>query len=153
MDLRTKQYINELESLKGVIDKVDDDEVKSFLARFFCIRTSGLMEVFLKERISEYSRGKVPSVINRFLTSKFKDITNLKSSRLVDVLKSFSPDWADSFENYLEEHEQQKNSLDSVIAQRHSIAHGQPASVSVVSMTQYFEDVKNVVNYLDTVIR
>lgn len=153
MDIKTQQYIRDLDSLKTKAESEDDEEVKSYLVKLLCVRTAGLLEVFLKTRISEYSKGKVPTEINRFLTSKFKDITNLKSSKFEDVLTSFSVDWADKFRDYLDDHEQEKISLDSVIAQRHNIAHGQPSNIGSTSMAQYYNDVKSIVVYLDTIIR
>jgi len=153
MDMKTQQYIRDLDSLKIKAEEEDDEEVKSYLVKLLCVRTAGLLEVFLKTRISEYSKDKVPNEINRFLTSKFKDITNLKSSKLEDILTSFSVDWGEKFKDYLNDHEQEKTSLDSVIAQRHNIAHGQPSNIGSVSMVQYFNDVKSIVVYLDTVIR
>lgn len=153
MDMKTTQYIRDLDNLKSKIEGVDDEEVKSLLLKLFCVRTAGLLEVFLKTRISEYSKGKVPKEINRFMTAKFKDITNLKSSKFEDVLTSFSVEWSEKFTDYLKEHEPEKTALDSIIAQRHNIAHGQPSSIGEVSMNQYYEGVKHVVSFLDGVIR
>lgn len=153
MDVKTQQYIRELDSLKSKTENEEDVEVKSYLVKLLCVRTAGLLEVFLKTRISEYSKGKVPNEINRFLTLKFKDITNLKSSRFEDVLTSFSVVWGDKFRGYLNDHEQERTSLDSVIAQRHNIAHGQPSNIGSASMVQYYTDVKSIVLFLDTIIR
>lgn len=153
MDLQTQQYIRDLDNLKRKIEEIDDEETKSSLLNLLCIRTAGLLEVFLKTRISEYSKGKVPTEVNRFLTLKFRDITNLKASKFADVLTSFSAVWADKFTKYLEEHEQEKNSLDSVIAQRNNIAHGRLSNIGYVSMNQYYEDVKHIVLYIDGIIR
>lgn len=151
--MKTTQYIRDLENLKKKIDDVDDEEIKNSLVKLLCVRTAGLLEVFLKTRISEYSKGKVPKEITRFMTAKFKDITNLKSSKFSDVLSTFSEDWSREFNDYLEEHEQEKSSLDSVVAQRHMIAHGQSSNISQSYMAQYFNDVKNIVSFLDMVIR
>lgn len=153
MDMKTQQYIRDLDSLKTKTEKEDDEEVKSYLVKLLCVRTAGLLEVFLKTRISEYSKNKVPKEISRFLTSKFKDITNLKSSRFEEVLTTFSVDWGDKFRGYMEDHEQEKSSLDSVIAHRHNIAHGQPSNIGSASMVQYYNDVKAIVVYLDGIIR
>lgn len=153
MDMKTEQYIRDLNDLKNKIDGVDDEEVKSSLLKLLCVRTAGLLEVFLKTRISTYANGKVPKEINHFMTAKFKDITNLKASKFLDVLTSFSNEWADAFTAYLNDHEQEKASLDSVIAQRHSIAHGQSSSINRSSMFQYYEDVNRIISFLDTVIR
>lgn len=153
MDMKTLQYIRDLDNLKTKIEQEGDDEIKSYLVKLLCIRTAGLLEVFLKTRISEYSKGKVPKEINRFMTSKFKDITNLKSSKFEDVLRSFSEEWSEKFRDYLDFHEQEKNSLDSVISQRHTIAHGQPSNIGSVSMMQYYNDVKLIITYIDKIIR
>lgn len=151
--MKTQQYIRYLDNLKTKIGTLDDEEVKSLLVKLFCVRVAGLLEVFLKTRISEYSKGKVSPEISRFMTTKFKDITNLKSSKFLEVLTSFSIDWSDKFSNYLGEHEQEKSSLDSIIAQRHNIAHGHSSGIGSVSMAQYYEDVKHIVSFLDSVIR
>lgn len=153
MDMKTQQYIRELDSLKTKTENEEDEEVKSYLVKLLCVRTAGLLEVFLKTRISEYSNGKVPNEINRFLTLKFRDITNLRSSKFEDVLTSFSVVWGNKFRDYLNDHEQEKTSLDSVIAQRHNIAHGQPSNIGSASMVQYYTDVKSIVLFLDTIIR
>ncbi len=153
MDIKTEQYIRELNDLKSIINGIDDEEIKSSLLKLFCVRVSGLVEVFLKTRISEYSRGKVPNEINHFLTAKFKDITNLKTSKLKDILSSFSQNWADRFTSFVDEHEQTKISLDSIIAQRHNIAHGQPSTLNQSSMNQYYDDILKIIRYLDTIIR
>lgn len=153
MDLKTQQYILELDNFKARIAEVDDEEIKSLLVKLFCVRTAGLLEVFIKTRISEYVKGSVPKEISRYLTTKFRDITNLKTSRLQEVLNAFSPDWNDAFSKYLGEHEQQKSSLDSIIAQRHNIAHGQSSNMSLVQMQQYYTDVREIIDYLDTIIR
>ena len=153
MDLKTEQYIRDLDAFQQMLNNVEDEEIKSFLVKLFCIRTAGLVEVFLKTRISSYSTGKVSKEISRFLTTKFKEITNLKSSRIEEVLVSFSMDWSNKFRAYISEHDKQRTSLDSVIAHRHSIAHGHPSTISSALMAQYYDDVKKIVCFLDNLIR
>ena len=153
MDIKTESYIRELENLQKQISLIDDVEVKSSLVKLLCVRTSGLLEVFLKTRISEYSKGKVPKEINHFLTQKFKDITNLKSTKFNDVLASFSSEWSSAYMTFLNENEQIKSSLDSIIAQRHSIAHGQRCGIAARSMLQYYGDILSLVRFLECIIR
>ena len=153
MDIRTEQYIRDLDNIDKIINSIDDEEIKSLLLKLFCVRLSGLVELYLKNRISDYSKGKVPKEINRYLTVKFKDITNLKTNKLCEILSNFSVQWADDFKNYVDLHEQTKTSLDSLIAQRHNIAHGQPSTINQSSMNQYYADIKNIINYLDSIIK
>jgi len=136
-----------------IAERQSDDEVKSLLAKIICIRISGLLETALKCRISDYSDKRTPNEIKRFLSQKIKDITNLKSTKLCDVLGTFSNDWKCSFEEELTTNAQLKSSLDSLISLRHDIAHGQNCDVTLKSILQYFNDAKIVVNLFDSIIK
>lgn len=153
MNPRVKKYIDDLECNIKLATKQTDDEVTSLLAKIVCIRISGLLEMALKSRISDYSEKKTPKEIKRFLTQKFKDITNLKAKKLCDTLGFFSNDWKNLLEDELSENSQLKSSLDSLIALRNDIAHGQNCVVSISNVQQYFDDTKKVVNLFDKIIK
>lgn len=153
MNHKVKQYISDLESDIQLARKQSDDEIKSLLAKIVCIRISGLLEIALKCRISDYSEKKTPKEIKRFLTQKFKDITNLKAKKLCDILSTFSLDWQKSFEEKLSENSQIKSSLDSLITLRNDIAHGQNCVTSLSNVQQYFDDAKIVVGLFDRIIK
>lgn len=108
MNHKVKLYIDDLESNIKLADNQSDDEVKSLLAKIVCIRISGLLEVALKSRISDYSERKTPKEIKRFLTQKFKDITNLKAKKICEILDAFSNDWKNLLEKELSENSQLK---------------------------------------------
>lgn len=153
MNHKVKQYISDLESDIQLARKQSDDEIKSLLAKIVCIRISGLLEIALKCRISDYSEKKTPKEIKRFLTQKFKDITNLKAKKLCDILGTFSLDWQKTFEEKLSENSQIKSSLDSLITLRNDIAHGQNCVTSLSNVQQYFDDAKIVVGLFDRIIK
>ena len=153
MNHKVKVYITGLDEDLNLANSQSDDEVKSLLAKIICIRISGLLEVAIKSRISDYSDNKTPKEIKRFLTQKFKDITNLKSSKLCDVLGTFSSDWKSSFEKEISENQQLKSSLDSLITLRNDIAHGQTCSISLNNVQQYYNDVKIAIDLFDKIIR
>ena len=153
MNHKVQVYITGLDGDLKLAKSQSDDEVKSLLAKIICIRISGLLEVAIKSRISDYSDNKTPKEIKRFLTQKFKDITNLKSSKLCDVLGTFSSDWKLSFEKEISENPQLKSSLDSLITLRNDIAHGQTCSISLNNVQQYYNDVKIAIDLFDKIIR
>lgn len=153
MNHKVQVYITGLDGDLKLAKSQSDDEVKSLLAKIICIRISGLLEVAIKSRISDYSDNKTPKEIKRFLTQKFKDITNLKSSKLCDVLGTFSSDWKSSFEKEISENQQLKSSLDSLITLRNDIAHGQTCSISLNNVQQYYNDVKIAIDLFDKIIR
>ena len=53
---------------------------------------------------------------------------------------------------YINDNQQMKSSLDSVVTNRHSIAHGQASSLTLKSVRQYFDDVKKIITELDKII-
>ena len=153
MNHKVKVYITGLDEDLNLANNQSDDEVKSLLAKIICIRISGLLEVAIKSRISDYSDKKTPKEIKRFLTQKFKDITNLKTSKLCDVLGAFSSDWKDEFEEEIRNNQQIKSSLDSLITLRNDIAHGQTCSISLNHVQQYYNDVKIAIGLFDKIIK
>lgn len=153
MNIKVKQSIKEIDNAIQLAERQDDDELKSHLANFICIRVSGLVENYLKTRISDYSDKKVPKPISHYLSRKFADITNLKESKLRETLGLFSKEWQGQFERYIQDNQQLKSSLDSVITNRHSIAHGQNVSLTLKSVKQYYDDIKKVIAELDKIIK
>lgn len=153
MNLKVRNYLKELDDTFEILNKQKDDEVRSVISNALCIRLSGLLEVALKSRISDYSEKKSPKEITRFLTQKFKDITNLKSSKLCDVLGQFSESWKEKFEETFENNSKMKSSLDSLITMRNNYAHGHNTNISEESLKQYYIDVKSTISLFDTIIK
>lgn len=153
MNIKVRQNIQEIDSAFSLAEGQEDEEVKSYLANFLCIRVSGLVENYLKTRISDYSNRKVPKEVSRYLSLKLADITNLKETKLRDALGQFSTEWQAKFETLMHDNQQLKSSLDSVIANRHNIAHGQHVSLTLKSVKQYYEDIKKVITELDKIIK
>lgn len=56
MDLVVGQYIRTLDSIFVDAKKIDkeDCELRSHMAKYLCIRVSGLMETFFKRQIANY---------------------------------------------------------------------------------------------------
>lgn len=107
----------------------------------------------MKTRISDYSNKKVPKPVSRYLSHKFADITNLKESKLRDTLGLFSTEWQEQFERFIQDNQQLKASLDSIITNRNNIAHGQHVSLTLKSVKQYYDDIKVVIMELEKIIK
>lgn len=153
MNIKVVQNIKEINSAFSLAESQTDDELKSHLANLLCVRISGLIENYLKSRISDYSDKKVPKQISRYLSLKFADITNLKESKLHDVLGQFSGEWQSGFDSFIKNNQQLKSSLDSIITNRHNIAHGKHVSLTLKTVKQYYEDVQKVLKELDKIIK
>jgi hypothetical protein len=64
---------------------------------------------------------------------------------VIDLLGSFDPDWRTDLESYLVD--QYKDAVNSIVNLRHTVAHGRFTGVTMVSVQNYYQHVKQVVEH------
>jgi len=130
-----------------LIDNVSDEETKSHLSRYLCVLVSGFIENSIKILLYEYAnRNSSPKIVN-YIQSKLNNIRNLNYERIKQILSSFSEEWFESFENKIEIDE--KDALDSVIANKNNIAHGKSVGLTYVRIKDYYEKIVTIINNID----
>jgi ubiquinone biosynthesis protein UbiJ len=77
---------------------------------------------------------------------KLARTTNLNAERLAQLVGALDIDWEDDVRSYMGD--VRKAAIDSVVALRHEIAHGQPTGVTLVAVTSYYHAIKEVVEYI-----
>jgi len=141
-----------LDSLLDQIKKMkDDDELKAHLSRYFCVRISGYLENVVKLLVNNFCEGSSPEPIKNYVDRDLRNLTNLSEEKLLKFLKKFSEEWEYSVSSMLTEIH--RSSLNSIISNRNNIAHGQPDSISPKIIETYYNDLKEVVNVLKSVIK
>lgn len=127
-----------------------DDELRSSLARYACVLTSGYLEEAIRVLVGGWCDGKSHPHVRAYVGRQLDWFSNPKLGKILDELAHFSAAWHDSFEAALTDEE--KDAVNSVVNNRHQIAHGRNVGVSTVPMKRYFNDCKSVVRKLDAVI-
>jgi hypothetical protein len=125
-----------------------DAEVQSDFARYLCILVSGFLENAVAELLIEHTRQRAGPSVLRFIDSEARRITNVNAQRLKSLLARFDDDWLKEFDSFLVD--ERKDAVDSIVALRNSIAHGQSVGVTLVRVKRYYEQVKLVVERLAT---
>jgi len=151
MRLRIETEEKKLDNLLEQIGRLDDDELQAHLSKYFCIKISGYLENTIKSLVATYSTGTCPYPIKTYIDGSVKGITNLSEDKLCKFLKRFNPDWETKFLSTVSEREIQ--SLNSVISNRNSISHGQQDNISYTYVSQYYSDLKGVVNKLKDIVK
>lgn len=126
--------------------KVQDDEIRSDLARYLCILVSGWFEKAVVELLLEFSRRSSPPQLVSYLEVTLRRLTNVRKERLLDVLGTFDVRWRDEYEKFVID--EREAALNSVVALRNDIAHGGVASISFASISQYYAKIGEVVDSL-----
>lgn len=147
MNSEVHSLTTRLDHVMKLADRIDgDDQLSAEYAKYLCVLVSGYVEESLRVLLLSYLARKSSPNVARFVATQIKGITNLKYSKLKSVLESFSPDWGCKFESVVDD--SRRDALDSVVTNRHLIAHGKHTSISLGRIGGYYGLIKRVVKDL-----
>lgn len=117
---------------------------QSDYAKYLCILVSGYLEKSVSFKLIEYCNKRSNANVSRFTESKIKRVTNLKSEKIIELLRSFNNDWGDCFCKKLDD--MKRDHINSLVSLRNSIAHGGDNSISLKSIKEIYETIKTVID-------
>ena len=145
------RHKDRLDSLfERVRDLPDDPEIQSHWARYLCILVSGLIEMSVKSILADYARNKASPQVTNYVESRLKSFRNPKMQNISDLLRAFSPTWADGLD--LVADGQMKDSVDSIVNNRNAIAHGGTSGLTFGSIKQYYVDAIAVLKEIERLV-
>jgi len=147
---RLHEITSKLDRIFDSSGKIEDDEIKSHLSRYLCVLTSGYIEESVKIIIRNYVSGKSHPNISNYINSSTHSITNLNCEKISSFLNTFNNEWKEEFDNHISAEE--KDAIDSVVANRHLIAHGSNVGVSYVRVNNWYKNTKSVVEKIQHII-
>lgn len=148
--------LDSLKSLLAVTDTATGDNIElvGHWGRYLCVLTAGFLENALREVYSEFVKNAASPQVASFANSKLEFISNPKAGRFIDTAKSFDSAWADALEAFLDEDGgRRRNAIDSIMSNRHQIAHGGSAQVSVGRIREYLPGCVQVVDFIEDQLR
>lgn len=143
---RLEATFSRAQSLRG-----SDDEVLSDLARYLCVLVCGFVEKAVAELAFEHCRARSHKTVLSYSVSQLDRVGNLNAERLSQLVRSFDSKWASELQEFLGG--PRKEALDSVLALRNSIAHGQSVSLSLARITEYYSKVNEIMNFLEKTMK
>ena len=156
MNRNIHSHQQRLDNLFQNVSRFSDPKDKSEWAKYLCILVSGFIEASLRVLLEDYVSNKSSSKIQRFLAGYIKDITNCKTSRINEVLEKFDTQWADDFRERIKQKsnitDEIKNSIDTVITNRHKIAHGGNVGITYANIQKHYNNAKDAIRILEDII-
>lgn len=131
---------------------LDDAEKIGHWGRYACITSTGYIEVALRLVIQNYVQSKATAEIAAYVVRDMEAVQNPKAEKIVKVLRCFSDRWAVAIEDYFTANPEVKDAIDSLMANRHLIAHGRPCSISLGRVESYFEQADQAIDFIDGLI-
>lgn len=152
MKHKIQSQIKNLDSLFDFAKEQVDDEVKAHLARYLCIRTSGLMESSIKLIVKGYVDKKCPIQIQNYVNSNVGRLNNVESDKIGNLLCMFCPEWKEDFEVFISG--QKESSLNSVVGIRHTLAHNfNNPGITIRQLQSYWDDIKTIIWFLHKLLK
>ena len=143
--------ISSIESLFKLGEKIKDEEIQGHFAKYLCIKTSGLLENYVKATIGDYVDNSSSKPTANYVKSKMKAFASIDYQKLTNFLGSFNQDWKNDFCEKMDD--KLKSSLNSLISNRNNIAHGIPDAITFNIIKEHYEATKNVIRILDNIIK
>ena len=126
----------------------DDIELHSHWTRYLCVLASGYIEISIRHIYSSYARDKTDPKTAKYISSQLERFRNPKMGNIVSLTRMFDDAWAIELETETED--KIKNSVDSIVNNRHQIAHGRDTNISYSYMKSYYDDAKELIELLMT---
>ena len=124
-------------------------ELKATLARHLSVVSAGILEECVRLHISEYARIKSPHFIAAFVTSRIGFTTNLTAEKLSRLFGEFDDRLAEEISIFLDD--RRRAALNSLIALRHSVAHGKDNGASFLTVAAYKDVVLEILDKIDEI--
>jgi hypothetical protein len=150
------QYKSRITHLFKSYDKVSDPEDQAHNAKYLAVLVSGYLEQAVKELLLHYVSQGVRPQISRYIKETWPISRNMKADNIKDILGQFNPVWSGEFSTWLDQDDNRKKNINSIVRWRNGIAHGQESNttgVTLVSVRNAFSTISDLVSLIDDMVK
>jgi hypothetical protein len=105
------------------------------MTKYLCVLSSGLLEVTIREILTQFANRRSAPPVQRFVASRLADFQSAKLGSIMELLQAFDPSNAGRWRTGLSD--EQADSIDSIVNNRHQIAHGRSIGLSFDVFQRY----------------
>ncbi|MDL1859976.1 hypothetical protein FBR04_02960 [Betaproteobacteria bacterium PRO7] len=127
-------------------DPSSDPELQADFAKYLCVLVSGYLESALCALLLAYAKRRSSGDVASFVERQLGPWTNPKAEKIIDLFGAFSKDWRDDLTAFLVD--QRKDSVNSLVALRHRIAHGESVGTSLSQIKSHYHVVNEIVEHV-----
>jgi hypothetical protein len=132
-------------AFKRAPDSNTDPELQADFAKYLCVLVSGYLESALCALLLGFAQRRSSGEIASFVERQLGPWTNPKAEKIIDLFGSFDQNWRNDLTAFLVD--QKKDSVNSLIALRHKIAHGESVGASLSQIKIYYRVVNEVIEH------
>lgn len=141
------RYRQRLDSLFERVRDIEDLELKSHWARYLCVLVSGYLETSVRAIYNEYASKRADENVSNFVSNGLRRFQNPKMGNILNLAETFNLQWAEELKNNIDD--ELKESINSIVANRHNIAHGRDSDISYVRIFKYYQNAVKVIELIE----
>lgn len=133
-----------------------EPESQAHNAKYLAVLVSGYLEQAVKELLLHYAfQGARPQISN-YIEETWPISRNMNTKNINDILGQFNSTWSEDFLFWLEQDDNRKSNINSIVRWRNGIAHGQESNttgVTLVSVRNAFSTISDLVSFIDNKVK
>ena len=130
-------------------DLPEDPEIKAHWAKYLCVLVCGFLENSVELCLFEYCKQRINIQIQNYVRSQLYRFQNPKMEEIIRLFGAFDPEWQGRLE--IECEGELSDAVNSIVGNRHSIAHGGSVSLTIGGLHKYYQKALKVVDVLHRV--
>ena len=129
----------------------DDPELLSHWAKYLCVLVCGFLENSVELCLTDYCQKRSDEYINNFISAELRSFQNPKMGKILELFGNFSKTWEEDLREQTEG--RISDAVNSIVANRHMIAHGGKSQLSMSAVKYYYADVVHAVQIMRTICK
>lgn len=149
---------NELLDIENKISNLDDkfDNSVGYFTNYALIKASGTLEYVFRAIIVDFFSGISDPRVSAYLDKMIlQGSLSVKYENMQSLLNKFDSNWKKNFKNAVESRANSQEliqSSNSLVANRHSFAHGRTITASFLDIKKYYLDIVELIKVFDSVV-
>ena len=131
--------------LKTIEENRDNTDIQSHLSNYLCILLSGYLEVSCRAIFNKYTKNKSNPNISEYVSNNLEGFQNPNFEKIRQLVNSFDFNWIEDLENNSIDF---KDAVDSVVDNRHRLAHGKDSNISFNRVQDYYNRIDKMIDVM-----
>lgn len=148
-----RELNRQLQSLEQLFQRTaaasdSDIELQAHWAKYLCVLSAGFLENALSELFAEFVKSAASEHVANYAVRTLSRISNPKAEKFFQTARAFKHSWGDDLQHFMDENGR-KEAINSIMDQRHKIAHGKNSDISIVRLRGYLDRAVEVLNFIE----
>ena len=153
--MKNIQLVSQYQAIESLIERTSEAtqrniELQGHWGKYLCVLAYGFLENSVKAIYGDFVRNSSSPQVARYATARLDSIRNANAQSFIQTASGFSEEWGRNLMEFLNsEGGKRKNAIDSIVNNRHWIAHGRATRISVAQVQTHLEKAIEVIDFIE----